>query len=400
MATQPTYHRFGRLETGTPLVSEFFGSNQWINYGVNNDFPQEIIRIYQNSSVLHTSLINRKVDMIAGNGFIQDIPFVQNEYSKDSLNKIVKKVAFDQVLFGGFYLNIIWSKDGKTVAQVEHLPFEKMRIAKPDSDKQRNEGELQGFYLSKDWLRWRRAENAPLFMPDYYQDFSAMGITRQKFNKQFPSQVMFFKTYSPGLDYYSLPSYNPALNALKLDYEISTYHLKNVQNGLMPGMIIINKSGIPTAEERQLDYEHIKRTMSGADNAGDFIMVYAESAEKAPEFVPVELNSSDQRFRDLREQLDSTIMRAHNFTSAIAGIEVAGKLGTSAEITEQLQYIQSTIVSPIQLEIEEAFNKVAKLNGVTEDLTLKKYTIFDEETVAASREAGSSIKKTIEFKMK
>ena len=275
-----------------------------------------------------------------------------------------------------------------------------MRIAKHECDKRRNEAELEGFYLSKDWLRWRRGENTPHFMPDYYQDFSELGMTRDQFNKEYPSQVMFFKTYSPGLDYYCLPSYNPALNALKLDYEISTYHLKNVQNGLMPGMIIINKSGIPTAEERQLDYEHIKRTMSGADNAGDFIMVYAESAEKAPEFVPVELNSSDQRFRDLREQLDSTIMRAHNFTSAIAGIEVAGKLGTSAEITEQLQYIQSTIVSPIQLEIEEAFNKVAKLNGVTEDLTLKKYTIFDDATVTASQEAASTVKKTISFNLK
>lgn len=396
---QSQFFTFGRMETGTPLINEYFGSHQWINYGINNDFPQELIRIYQNSSTLHSNLINRKVDMIAGNGFMEATPFVMNEFSKDTLNEIVRKVAFDKVLFGGFYLNIIWNLDGTQVVQVEHLPFEKMRIAKYDCDEVRNSNELEGFYFSKDWLMYRRGENKPMFMPDYHQNLNRLEMTREEFNKQFPSQVMFFKTYSPGLDYYTLPSYNAALNWLKLDYEISTYHLKNVQNGLMPGMIIVNKSGIPTAEERALDEVAIRKRFAGADNAGDFIMVYAENGDKAPDFIPVQLNSSDQRFKDLREQLDSTIMRTHSFTSAIAGIEVSGKLGAASEITEQLQYMQSTVISPAQLEIQKAFEKIAKLSGSEQTLTLNKYIIFDNETITKSIEANSTIKKTLSFKL-
>lgn len=375
--------RFGRTEVGTPVISEYFGSNQWVNFGVNNDFPQELIRLYQNSSILHSTLIDRKVDMIAGSGFETESPFTLNEYSKDTLNIIVRKCAYDRVLFNGYYLNVIWSKDGKSIAQVEHLPYEKMRIAKFDADTKRNPDKIEGYYFSKDWSRRRRVENEPVFFADFNPELS----------KEYPSQVIFVKSYSPGLDYYTLPSYNSALNALKLDYEISTYHLKNVQNGLMPGMIIVNKSGIPTAEERAQIYDETKASLAGADNAGDFIMVYAETPEKAPEFIPVQLNSSDQRFKDLREQLNNEIMIAHKFTNAIAGIETAGKLGSSQEITEQLMYIQNTVISPIQNDLEATFNKIAKINKLNDELKLKKYFIYDEATVNASIEADKNIQK-------
>lgn len=359
--------RFGRTEIGTPVISEYFNSNPWINFGINNDFPQEITRLYQNSSILHSTLIDRKVDMVAGSGFNIQNNFVLNIYAKDNLNIIAKKCTYDKVLFNGFYLNIIWSKDGKSIAQIEHIPYEKIRIAKFDADKERNPDKIDGYYFSKDWSKKRRKENEPLFYADFNPELS----------NKYPSQILFIKTYSPGLDYYTLPSYNSALNALKLDYEISTYHLKNVQNGLMPGMIIVNKSGIPTAEERAQLYAETKASLAGSDNAGDFIMVYAETPEKAPEFIPVQLNSSDQRFKDLRDQLNNDIMIAHKFTNAIAGIETAGKLGSSQEITEQLMYIQNTVISPIQKELEDTFNMLAKINKITDIIQFNKYVIYN-----------------------
>jgi len=198
-----------------------------------------------------------------------------------------------------------------------------------------------------------------------------------EYRKNNPDQVIFFKTYSPGMDYYTLPSYMPALNDIKTSYEISTYHLKNIQNGFAPQMIIINKSGIPTAEQREEERRDIVATMTGAENTADITMVYAESAEKAPEFVQIQPNSSDQRFRDLRLSITSTIMQVHKFTSAIAGIETSGKLGSSQEITEQLEYMQSTVINPLQLDLENAFKKISRINGQEELLNLKKYTIFD-----------------------
>lgn len=373
--------KFGRTEIGTPIVNEYFNSNKWINFGDDNLYPQELIRLYQNSSTMHKQLIDRKADMISGLGFMDISTLKLNEFSDDTIDMVVKKVTYDKVIFNGFYLEVIFDKAGEKIVQVEHLPYEKVRVAKCNDDK---DDDIEGYFFSKDWSKKSRKENKPEFLPKFnpYLD-----------RKEFPSQVMFFKTYTPGFDYYTLPTYSASINWLKLDYEISTYHLKNVQNGLMPGMIIVNKSGIPTAEERREIYNETKASMAGSDNAGDFIMVYAETPDKAPEFIPVQLNSSDQRFKDLMLQIDNTIKYAHNFTDGIAGISTSGKLGTSQEITEQLQYMQSTVISPIQKQIEDAFNKINKFNGIDFEFKLNKYVIFDEETIKTSQSAEEGIQK-------
>lgn len=369
---------FGRYYTGTPVISELFTSTPWIQFGTTNDFPQELIRLYQNADTMHSTLIERKVDMIAGNGFEIETPFIKNEYSKEDLNIIARKVAFDKVLFNGYYLMITWDKAFKNIARIQHIPYEKMRVARPDADKQRNPNQLEGYYFSKDWLNHRRKENIPVFYPEY--DYINNSDT--SYRKENPDQIFFFKGYTPGMDYYTLPTYMSALNIIKTSYEISVYHLKNTQNGFAPQMVIINKSGLPNEEQREQQRQDIKRTMTGTENSGDFILVYAESAEKAPEFVQIQPNSSDQQFKDLKESIDSNVMRVHKFTPAIAGLETAGKLGNAAEITEQLVYMQSTVISPLQKEIENAFNKIAKINGIVEDIKLKEYTIFKPEQIS------------------
>jgi len=370
---------FGRTETGTPKVDEKFGSQEWINFGEKNDFPQELLRLFQNASSIHSGIIKRKVDMIAGQGwkyFPELEELLANDFSENDLNEVVYRCAFDIVIFGGYYLNLLYNSKG-VIAQVEHVPFEKVRVAKPNQETEK----VEGYFVSKDWLKHKRAENTPEFIDRF--DPSK--------GKKSPSQILQVKIYTPGMDYYPLPTYMPAINWIKLDYEISTFHLKNVQNGLMPGMIIVNKMGVPPAQEREAIYNEVKQRYSGADNAGDFIMVFAESAEKAPEFIPVQLNATDQRFKDLSLQIDNTIMRAHNFTSAIAGIETAGKLGSRQELEEQLEMLQTTVISPIQTTIERSFNKVAEANGIQELFELIEYTMFKADVSAKANVITNNI---------
>lgn len=360
------FFKFGRYEVGTPIVKEHFGKNKWIEYGVKNDYPQELIRLYQNSSSLHSKLIKRTADMIAGNGFnpVAGLKeFMDNKFSKEKLDKIAYKCALDLVLFGAYYLKVIWNQEGK-IAQIEHQPLEKVRIEKPWEDS----CEIKGFYISADWKLFRKEEYKPIYINAFNpEDF-----------KNSPEQLFYVKQYCPGMDYYTLPSYSSAINWIKLDYEISTFHLKNVQNGLMPGMIIINKQGIPPAHIREAEYNELKKRYSGSDNAGDFIMVYAESPDKAPEIKPIELNGTDKRFDTLMTQIDTKIKLAHGYTSALAGIDISGKLGSKNEIQEQLEYFQITTVKPLQKIVEDSFNELAVVNGLPEQFELKEYKMFKE----------------------
>lgn len=361
-------------QLGTPVVSEVFGNQDWVKFGDDNLFPQELIRIYQNSSPLHTGLIKKKVDMIAGLGFnpIASLqPFISNQFSKEDLNEIIYKCAFDLVIFGGFYLNVIWSVGGKQIAQVEHINYEKVRCQKPQDE---DSEEVSNYYISKDWSRIRRSENTPKLIAAFNPSIST----------EAPSQLLSVMTYTVGMDYYSLPDYMSILNWLKLDYEISVFHLRSVQNGFMPAMVIINKAGVPPAEEREKIYQDLKDRYAGAINAGDFIMVFAEDDASKPEFQPITLNNDDERFKDLMVQLNQEILLGHGATSMVAGLETSGKLGSKDDINNEYKLFQVTKIAQYQELIERSVNKLAKINGYTDKLTLKQYMVFPEDTTPST----------------
>jgi hypothetical protein len=363
---------------GTPFINESFGRNDWVMFGNDNLWPQELLRIYQNSSPLHTGLCKKKTDMIAGLGFnpIAGLEsLIANEFSKEDLNIIVYKTAMDLVLFGGYYLQVIWAKGGKQIAQIEHIPYEKVRAQKPcakDYFGEPNEtDEVLNYYISKDWARTRRGENEPKLITAF----------DQKLAVECPSQLLATMSYTPGMEYYSLPDYMSIVNWLKLDYNISVFHLKSVTNGFAPSMIITMKDGAPTDEERQKEYLQLKERYASALNAGDFLLVYADSDATAPTFTPIQLNDSDTRFKDLMVQMNQEILVGHGATSPVGGIETSGKLGSADEIKDAYKLFQLTKIAQFQEIIERTFNKLAKINGYAEKLNLVPYVFLSEDII-------------------
>jgi hypothetical protein len=377
---------FGNISqdsVGTPFINETFGRNDWVMFGADNLWPQELLRIYQNSSPLHTGLCKKKADMIAGLGFnpiagLQS--FLNNEYSKEDLNIIAYKCAMDLVIFGGYYLQVIWAKGGKQIAQLEHVPYEKVRVQKPcalDYFGEKNEtDEVINYYISKDWARTRRGENEPKLIPAFNKDLSV----------EYPSQLLGTMMYTPGMEYYSLPDYMSIINWLKLDYNIGVFHLKSVTNGFAPSMIITMKDGAPTDEERQREYQQLKERYASAMNAGDFLLVYADSDATKPEFTPVQLNDSDSRYQDLMIQMNQEILVGHGATSPVGGIETSGKLGSADEIKDAYKLFQLTKIAQFQEIIERTFNKLAKINGYQGKLNLVPYAVLVEDITPVNNE--------------
>jgi hypothetical protein len=373
---------FGRNEIGTPRIEELWGRDPWIKFGINNDYPQELIRLYQNADGLHAALVKRKTDMIAGMGFEENATlaeFIKNSYSKEDLEKVAYKIAFDIVLFGGYYLNVIWSLDRKSIAKINHIPFEKVRVAKPEDE---YSCEINGYYISRDWLKPKREENKPHYI-------CAFDSENEEIKAQHPSQLLFVKVYTPGMEYYCLPSYAPITNYLKLSYEISAFHLKSCQNAYLPGMII-SIPHVPNPIEREKMSQEIK-ARSGTDQAGQTVVLYGESPEKMPKFEIINPIATDNKFKDLAIQLNENIYVGHNANNVIAGVAVAGKLGNTSEVKEQFAIFQKTVITPLQNNIEKTFNELAKINGLSGDLKLKEYTAVDDVQPAITNEPPAEV---------
>lgn len=336
-------------------------NGDYIEYGSDNAYPQYLLDVFHNKSNKHKAIISKKVDMTTGNGFIAPETeglkrFIANPYSNKDLEYIAQRVNYDYEIHNGFAMFVRWNNEGTKIAAVDWLPYHKCRLSTDE----------KSILVSKDWTNIRKKANRPVTYPR----FNPLTAAKE------PVQVMYYIEEANGLDYYPLPYYSSTLNWIELDYEISNFHLNSVRNGFSAGFILNFATGIPTDEEMDAAYKSFNRKYSGTTNAGKFILTFSEGQDQKPELVPIELNSSDERFMLLHKEMLTEILIGHSVTSPMLfGVRTEGQLGGRNEILEALAIFQSTYVKSKQKTIEKAFNKLAKFSGAEEELILDKYSI-------------------------
>ena len=103
-------------------------TDQYVKFGQYNSFPNDLIELYNNSSI-HNTCINAIVDGIVGEGLTADPEYVlENANTTDeSWNDVFKKVAQDYKLYGGFAMEVIWNKSRTRLAEVYHIDFSWLR---------------------------------------------------------------------------------------------------------------------------------------------------------------------------------------------------------------------------------------------------------------------------------
>lgn len=377
-----TKELFGRIDAGTP-TEKLNTTKGWIDFGKNNNFPQELLRLYQNADSLHSTIIDKNVDMTASLGWIETpalVDFLKNDAEGISLDEVAVEVAFNSILFGGYYLNIVWSEDGQTIAKIKSVPFEKVRIAipsSPDIDKP------EAYYISRDWDNYRKKENEPYKVVDFDASLSVSAIEKRTL---FPSQLLFVRLNSAGLDWYTLPKYNSTINQLKLSYEMWNYQLKSAQRGYKPDLIV-SIPNIPS-ELQQAQISADLQSRGGTDEAGDTVVLFGENSESLPKFDTIANNQNDKKYLELIDKVNQEIYIGNNTNNVVAGVAIQGKLSNSAEVVEQykMHYVFSII--PLKSKIESKFNWLASLNGLPEEMKLKNYITYLQTGLAEQPTAG------------
>ncbi len=357
--------------TYLPRYDEPFNPKGFVSWGENNFYPRYLIELL-NKSAKHRAITETKSQMIGGNEWNKEnlsqdaISFIKNKNGKFDLDEILARVAFDLEVHGSFALNVIWSKDRKSIAQIDYVDVAMLRVSL-DEDKKED-----GYYVCKDWQSYRK------FQPVKYPKFST--IDRSK-----ASQILYVKTYSPGCEFYTVPSYIGANNWIELEWEVSNFHLTSVQNGFTPAMIINFSQGIPSEEEMDDVVRRMKSEYAGSVNGGKVMITFSDGKDNAPIITPVELNSSDKRFIELNKQITEGIMSGHRVVNpSLFGIKTEGELGGSKNIIDYLNIFNAEYVIPRQKMIEKCFNKLARQNGISEKILINKFQLELEVETSTS----------------
>ncbi len=325
----------------------------WVLFGQNNSFPQELIE-YKNNSAIHSAIIEGSARLISGSGIIFDstrelsdawvtqnfklVPFWRK------LDGIFNSVSKDQVLFGYSCFEVIYSMDRTRIVDINYIDASRIACGRRDED-----GSIDEYFYSENW---RDVKNNP---PKEIQAYNP--------NEDGLKQLVFISNPQNSMDYYSLPSYYSALKWIKADALMADYSMSAIQNGFSPS-IVFKFYKKPSPEERRMNAEAIKAQHGGTKNAGKALIFYADGKELAPDVTTLDATNIDQRLLQVSEQIVQQIISGHRAYPQLLGIQTSGKLGYSNELLQSWEIYNELVIKPERKLILDAFKEVLIYNGV------------------------------------
>jgi DNA-binding MarR family transcriptional regulator len=345
-----------------PVYKEVKGKD-YIYYGEKNDYPNYLLRIYNNSAK-NNAIITGKVDYICGNGWTVK---AEDEMQKakafglidrintkqESLNELTKKLVTDLSIFGGYYLQVIWTKGTGEIAELYHVDYYKVRTNADNSE----------FYVSDNWIKNDNVNPRPDF--ETYPAFDPNNTTG--------TQILYFKEYRAGANTYSLPDYRGAISYIELDISIGEYHLNTINNGMFSSKLINLNGGKVSQEEEDRIERQFKDKFSGSKNAGKFMLAFNDSKENEPSIIDLSGTELDKHFDLLNKTVQQEIFTGHKVTSPMLfGVKTEGQLGGRSEMREASELFQNTYVNSKQQALEEVINYLLKFNDIIAELEIKK----------------------------
>ena len=343
----------------TPQVVED-NRKEWVAYGDDNNYFQFLIDRY-NGSATNNAIINGMTELIYGKGlYATDASRKPDEYAmmKSLFSRTcMRKVTFDLKAMGQAAFQVIYNKDKTKIVQVEHMPIETLRFEKMNDD-----GEVTGYYYSKDWTKIRKKGFEPTRIPAFGYGEKGEGL-----------EIYCIKPYRSGFYYYSPVDYQGGLPYAELEEEVANYHINNIKNGLSPSMLINFNNGVPTEEERELIERRIIQKFSGSSNSGKFILAFNDNKEMAASIEPVQLSDASEQYQFLADESMRKLMVAHRVTSPmLMGIKDNTGLGNNAdELKTASLLFHNTVVRPIQELILDAIDDIMAVNGASLNVYFK-----------------------------
>ena len=320
----------------------------YIVFGENNDYPNYLLDLF-NKSAKHSALVRNKAKYVIGKGWTTESGEVSEFANKVGLNTLGVKVAVDLEMFGGSYVEVIWSAIGRQIAAVNHIEYSRIRTNKDNTQ----------FWYKESWTVYSRekkpAEVIPTFNPS----------TNEK------RQIIFIKEYRPGGMCYPLPGYISALNFIEADIEVSKHVLGNASTGFTPSKLITLPNGEPTKEGKKEITDQFEKRFTGSDGK-KFILSFVTDVARKP--IIDDLGASDmtkEDFTAVDTLIQNNIFAAHEVTSpALFGIAQPGKLGGSTELKDAYDIFKNTYVNDKQMLIEGVFNMLSSYAGYNEVLKI------------------------------
>ena len=348
-------------------------NKEWVSFGADNAYFSYLIQRYEGSPT-NNAIINSISLMIYGRGLdaLNSNKKPEQYAQMISLFKtdMVRKVSHDLKLLGQCAMQVIYSKDRKTIARVDHIAVENLR-----AEKCNDKGEIEAYYYSDNWSKVKNVDST-LRIPSF-------GFSKENI------EILYVKPYRAGYKYYSSPDYAGCLEWCETEQLVSNFHLNNTMNSFSPNTLIQFNNGTPNAEERQMLENRITEKFTGTSGA-KFVLSFNDNPEAAATVDTLAISDAHNTYNFVSEEATRKIMVGHRVTSPmLMGIGTQGtSLGSNAdELKTASLLFDNTVISPFQTLLIDAFDTILAYNQISLKLyfkTLQPLQFKDLENVMDS----------------
>lgn len=330
--------------------------DDWIPFGINNLFPQELSELSRSAST-HRAILSTKTTFSVGEGLrtsnkkLQTILEDVNIFG-ESMDDVAKKVFADYWKLGNAYLEVVI---GQGYLNFFHQDGSTARIHKDGKH----------ILLHPDWERARNYPDDLRKIPKY-PDF------KKENNGQVYRTMVHFSDYESTYYYYGMPDYCAALDHIKIANQIGVYNLTRFKNGFMPSAIVELNADMGEDEAQDFIDDAVAKLTGAGDNSK--ILFIAKNGDGDATNVNIINDTSDGSFMELQRITNDNIISAHRWNPALSGIQVAGQLGNNQQILTAYDIAMSTVIKEPQMMFLKVIKKILKNERGINASDLRFYT--------------------------
>lgn len=343
----------------------YFNSGQLID---DNAFPNQLIDLYTNGSATFQNLINLKRNLLIGEGLVPAMSgdtatqaFIdhENKYG-ETLNDIWARLCYDYSLFDTYTVQTVYNSLGQIV-DVYHQDISTVRaVAQEDI----NDTHVDTWVLSNNWAKITNKQ---------YRKWTVdtKGSPIKNFN---PSsfaldggrQLLYCNSYTPGNNWYTIPSYTSILGYVKLDLELQKYHLNKIQGGFFPN-VIVSLVGNPDDEQKRDFVNKFKNKYVGSEGE-KLLFLWSDDAATKPTIIPFNTGDEAEVFDLLNKITTQKICSGIGANPELAGIQTEGSSlgGDANKLSVSYNFFVETVIKPAQQQMLKSLNRIMKVNGLGE----------------------------------
>lgn len=373
------------------------------SYDADNLYPQNVRKIVLNSKT-GSGCMSRYISFLEGNGITNPVlSAMKVNRNGQTLDAIHSLCAADLGFHGGFALQVNYNLLCQIV-EINHVPFENVRLAEPDS-----EGNVSEVYIHPDWSG-RMTRNGKVVQVnkdncDIVKVFNskpevvAAQIIAAGGVEHYKGQVYYYSR--DGYMTYPLSKCDAVLRDMSTDEGLTNVSHRNVRNNFLPaGMLSHFRQNTPIKpddhiegepKEEMVDYFDMVKGLMTDENCCKVAEVTIEDENEVPKFTEFQAHNYDKDFTVTSDSVMEAIYAA--FEQEVFLCIRKGKLGFSGDVINDAENYYARCVRKEQRSLTTAYMDILSHWGNIDSPLLVKPT-FDALTIESQVESVKAITNT------